>query len=81
MRVILKQSSNQEAEKKELEKIETELGKIISKARGELGLSTARLAELSRVPQYQIEALEDGFFGKLPPPTYVKGIVRRLEKV
>lgn len=81
MRVILKQSVNQEAEKIEPEKIETETGGIMSKARKELGLSTARLAELSRIPQYQIEALEDGFFEKLPPPTYIKGIVRRLEKV
>lgn len=52
------------------------IGKILSAAREDCGLSIAGIAKVTRIPVSSIIALEAGQFDLLPAPVFVRGFIR-----
>lgn len=52
------------------------IGRILSAAREDCGLSIAGIAKVTRIPVASIMALEEGHFENLPAPVFVRGFIR-----
>ena len=52
------------------------IGKILSAAREDAGLTVIELARITRIPATSIYALEEGRFESLPASVFVRGFIR-----
>ncbi len=52
------------------------IGRILSTARDDVGLTTADIARITRIPKGSIVALEQDDFESLPAPVFVRGFIR-----
>lgn len=56
------------------------LGKFLFQALKKKNYDLSRLSELTKIPLWHLQALQDGNFDKLPPNVYMKGVFMRLTK-
>lgn len=88
IKVILKKNQNLAVPKPETEKQSgdenlgsaTALGKFLRASRKNKGLTQTRLSELTRIPLWHLQALEEGQYENLPPEVYLRGVFGRLAK-
>jgi cytoskeletal protein RodZ len=52
------------------------IGRVLSSARENAGLTLAEMARITRIPASSIYALEEGRFDSLPAPVFVRGFIR-----
>ncbi len=52
------------------------IGRLLSTARDDVGLTTTEIAKTTRIPAASILAMESGDFDVLPAPVFVRGFIR-----
>ena len=57
------------------------LGRILADERERQGLARAEVAQRLHMSAYQVEALENGDYGRLPKGTFLRGFVRNYAKL
>jgi cytoskeleton protein RodZ len=57
------------------------LGRILADEREKQGLARAEVAQRLHMSAYQVEALENGDYGRLPKGTFLRGFVRNYAKL